>query len=211
MIAFPRPTRILVALAIAAVLSACGAGPNDTATTPEALDQVPTTLNIVSIDITVPRTLKVSEKNRYYPGGDIVWRGDPPGDRYAQVEAIFQDAMARGTQGMTSGTPAILGIEVARFHGLTEKARYSTGGVHAITFILTLYDPETGQALTTPRQIKADLRAYGGDDAVAADQRGETQKVRITAHLAYVIYTELSNPGSFHAEGLGLMGVLNTL
>lgn len=210
MIALSKPIRILAALAVAGVLSACGAAPDETVA-PGAVAEAPIALNIASINVNVPRTLKVSEKNRYYPGGDIVWRGDPAGDRHAQVEAIFRDAMARGTQGMTDGTPVILDIEVVRFHALTEKARYSTGGVHAITFTLTLYDPATGQALTAPRQIKADLRAYGGDDAVAADQRGETQKVRITAHLAYVIYTELSNPGSYKSEGLGLIGALNTL
>ncbi|HEY9039396.1 MAG TPA: DUF6778 family protein [Roseovarius sp.] len=210
MIALPEPIRMFAALAVVAALAACGAAPD--ASAPRApVAEAPAALNITSINVTVPRTLKVSEKNRYYPGGDIVWRGDPSGDRYAQVEAIFRDAMARGTQGMTKGTPAVLDIEVERFHALTEKARYSTGGVHAITFLLTLRDPATGQVLAAPRRIKADLRAYGGQAAIAADQRGETQKVRITVHLAYVIRTELSNPGSYQGEGLGLIGALNTL
>ncbi len=204
MIALSRPIRILAALAIAGGLSACATAPGETVARAanDAAPQraVPTELNIASINVTVPRTLEVSELNRYYPGGDIVWRGDPMGDRYAQVEAIFRDAMARGTQGMSSGTPAILDIEVKRFHALTEKARYSVGGVHSIAFILTLRDPKTGQALTAPRRIKADLNAYGGQAAISADQRGQTQKVRITDHLARVIRAELSDPGSYRPE-----------
>ncbi len=215
MIERSKPIRIFAALAIAAGLSACGAAPGETVTR-AAFDTAPHSaatlaLNIASINVTVPRTLDVSEKNRFYPGGDIVWRGDPMGDRYAQVEAIFRDAMAQGTQGMSSGAPAVLDIEVSRFHALTEKARYFTGGVHAITFTITLRDPATGQALSAPREIKADLKGFGGQAAIAADQRGQTQKVRITAHLAKVIRAELSDPGSYHAEGMGIMGVLNTL
>ena len=213
MIVLNKSIRILAALAIAAGLPACGAPPSETVTrgdsagvTPVA---APVALNIASININVPRTLVVSDKNRYYPQGDIVWRGDPAGDRHAQVEAIFRDAVTQATQGMSSGTPAILDIEVERFHALTEKARYLTGGVHDINFALTLRDPATGRALAAPRRMQADLKAFGGSAAIAADQRGETQKVRITAHLAKVIRAELLQPGSYQPEKLGLMRVLN--
>lgn len=213
MTAHRTPIRILAALAIVGGLSACGAMPGDTVTRAAIADApkraAPLALKIAAINVAVPETLKVSEANRYYPSGDIVWRGDPMGNRHEQVAAIFRDALATGTSDMTSGVPAILDVEVERFHALTEKARYFTGGVHDINFVITLRDPATGQALTAPRKIQADLKAYGGDDAIAADQRGETQKVRISAHLAKVIHAELTQPGSHHPEPLGLMSMLN--
>ena len=207
--------RIIAALAFVLGVSACAGTSNQTATRAATADAsqraVPVALDIQEIRVNVPRTLKVSEKNRYYPGGDIVWRGEPMGDRYQQVTAIFEEAMARGTAGMDSGLPAVLDVEVKRFHALTEKTRYTVGGVHALTFVITLRDPATGQAMTQPREIKADLKGYGGSQAIAAEQRGQTQRVRITGHLAQVIRAELTEPGSFHAEGLGLIGMLNTL
>lgn len=215
MTAFHRSIRSLAALALVGGLSACGAMPGDTVTRGAIAElpqlSAPLAFDIASINVTVPRTLVVSEKNRFYPEGDIVWRGDPRGDRYQQVEAIFREAMTRGTDNMSDGLPAVLDIEVARFHALTEKARYFTGGVHDITFTITLRDPATGQALTPPREIEADFKGLGGRAAIAAEQHGQTQKLRITEHLAKVIRQELTAPGSYHAESMGLMGLFNTL
>ncbi len=47
--------------------------------------------------------------------------------------------------------------------------------------------------------IKADFDAVGGAAAVAAEARGNTQKVRITQHLAWVIQQELTG-GNFVTE-----------
>ena len=71
-----------------------------------------------------------------------------------------------------------------RFHSLTEKTRYSVGGVHNIVYTLTVVDAATGVALHGPIEMKVALKAFGGDQAVAAERRGETQKVRIQSHLA---------------------------
>lgn len=150
--------------------------------------------NVTSVVVDVPRSLVVSEANLYYPGGDIVWREDPPGDRYAQVQKIFEDAMTRGVQAVDGPQDAVLNITVKRFHSLTQKARYVTGGVHSITFDMSLTDPETGAVLVPAREIKANLKAYGGNKAIQADARGETQKVRISNHLAGVIQQELTVP-----------------
>ena len=208
-----KSMKLMTAFALALGISGCAGTPNDTVARNAPLDTseqiMPLSLNVQSIKVDVPRTLVVSEANRYYPGGDIVWREDPVGDRYAQVEAIFTDAMTRGTTGMDSGVPVELDIEVKRFHALTQKARYTTGGVHALTFVMTLRDPATGIPLSEPRQITANLKGFGGQKAIEAEQRGETQKVRITQHLAEVINQEMTQPGSYHAASLGLMGVMN--
>ncbi|WP_299674874.1 DUF6778 family protein [uncultured Roseobacter sp.] len=206
------------ALGLAAMMAGCAT--TDTAsrntpfeTTPNAggaaLQAQTQPLNVRQIEVAVPETLKVSEANSYYPSGDIVWRGDAPGDRHAQVQAIFEEAMTRGTADMTTGTPVVLDVEVLRFHALTEKARYTVGGVHSIRFGLTLRDARTGEALGGQRVVRADLRGFGGQKAVDAERQGLTQKVRITEHLARVIETELEQRGGYANQRLGLVQAIN--
>lgn len=64
---------------------------------------------------------------------------------------------------------------MTRFHVLTEKARYLTGGVHNITFNLTLRDPDTGNLWVEPREVRTDLIGLGGNVALQAEARGQTQ------------------------------------
>ncbi|WP_415403144.1 DUF6778 family protein [Tateyamaria sp. SN3-11] len=168
-----------------------------------------TDVRVENITVRVPRSLSVSEANRYLPSSDIVWREDPIGDRHAQVANIFHAAMTQGTAPLDGAAPVALDIEVARFHALTEKARYTTGGVHNINFVLTLRDPETGVILGEPRKIRADLDAFGGQQALAAEARGQTQKVRITNHLAEVIRQELTSAEGFQNPQLGLIQAMN--
>ncbi|MBL4768213.1 MAG: hypothetical protein JKY94_10935 [Rhodobacteraceae bacterium] len=171
--------------------------------------QTPVTVN--SIIVHVPRSLKVSEANRYIPSGDIVWRGDPIGNRHLQVRQIFETAMLSGVRGLNGQVTVDVDIEVMRFHALTEKARYSVGGVHSITFKLALKNPETGALLVPVRIIRADLDGFGGSQALAAEARGQTQKVRITDHLAEVIRQELTNPEGYQNANLGFLQMLNGL
>ncbi|WP_135504835.1 DUF6778 family protein [Roseovarius aestuariivivens] len=170
------------------------------------------TYNVQDIRVSVPKSLKVSEANRYYPGGDIVWREDPLGDRHAQVKAIVENALRKGVETMKPGlVPVILDVEVTRFHALSEKTRYTIGGVHAIQFNMVLRNPETGVALGEPHFVKADFKGLGGQAAIAAEARGVTQKYRITQRLAQVIQAELSGEGGYQATNLGLIGALNQL
>jgi hypothetical protein len=168
-------------------------------------------VHVTAVRVQVPRSLEVSEANRYLPRGDIVWRGDPIGDRYAQVEAIFQDAMERGTAQIDGPVPVVLNIRLVRFHALTEKARYTVGGVHNIIFDLALSDPATGELVTPVRRVQADLDGFGGQQALRAEAAGQTQKVRITAHLAEVIRQELTRPGGYKNANLGFMQLLNNI
>ncbi|MFY9241378.1 MAG: DUF6778 family protein [Roseovarius sp.] len=208
-----KPLRLIAAMMMGLAVSACATPDTASRNAPlEAPERVaPIALDVQSVTVTVPETLEVSEKNRYYPGGDIVWRGDAPGNRHAQVQALVQTAMERGTADMTIGLPVAVEVEITRFHALSEKARYTVGGVHDIEFILTLKDPVSGAIIAAPREIKADLKAFGGTQAIQAEQRGQTQKVRITGHLAEVIAAELNEPGSFQSANLGIMGLINEL
>ena len=210
--------RAIIILALGLSLSACASARKNSADA-DAISQAANSdivitnpdadLSISNVTIRVPDALVVSEENRYYPSGDIVWREDPPGDRRAQVKAIFEDGIGRGVATLDGPSTYDLDIEVLRFHALTQKARYSVGGVHSITFKVTLLDPQTGQAVGEPRIVQADLPGYGGDDAIAADAQGFTQKFRITNHLANVIVVELSVPGGYSNARLGVLQTIN--
>jgi hypothetical protein len=204
--------KLVLALGAAAVVSACAApdmasrgvsamsgvtlatqGRSDDVASPVRQILAPR-YDVADVRITVPRSLKVSEANVYYPLADIVWRGEPRGDRHAQVAAIFQEAMAMGTAGMERGPRVIVDIEVTRFHSVTEKTRYTVGGTHSLHFRLTVRDAATGAVIEGPRPVIADTRASGGAQAIAEDQMGRTQRIVILDRLAQVIRRELSGP-----------------
>ncbi|VVT29155.1 putative Lipoprotein [Roseovarius sp. EC-HK134] len=190
--------RIITVAMLGLTLSACASVETATRNAPletPALRAAAVPLDVQQIRVTVPKSLKVSEANSYYPMGDIVWREDRPGDRHAQVKSIVETALARGVgDGVPGGMPAVLDVQVTRFHALSEKARYTIGGMHSIHFTITLRNPETGAPYGPTKPVKASFKAYGGQAAVAAEQRGITQKVRITDHLAKVIRGELGLP-----------------
>ncbi len=202
----------LVALAAALALSACAgsdvssrsaatplAGPAESA---RSLVIAQPLYNVQAVRVTVPRTLKVSEANMFFPIADIVWRGDPRGDRHAQVEALMTAALTEGTRTMRSGPAVVVEVDLRRFHSLTEKAKFTTGGVHAIRFVLTVRDAQTGAVLDGPRMVNADFKAWGGKRAVEAEARGLTDKVLISEQLKSVILRELSAPVGTPAPAL---------
>ncbi len=194
--------RMIAVMALGLGVSACSTV--DTATrnmpyetTPSGITAPAPSFQLATLDVQVPTTLKVSEANSYYPGGDIVWRGDVYGNRYEQVEAIFEEAVQIGAAPLEGAIPVHVIIEVKRFHALTEKTRYSVGGIHSIDFVMTIIDPVSGAVLRGPKEISADLVGYGGSKALQAEARGLTQKYRITQHLARVVRDELSLPEGF--------------
>ncbi|KIN60870.1 Lipoprotein [Sulfitobacter noctilucae] len=208
-----RILKLIAAIPVVASLAACAAMPDiasrnapfEAATPtgsapatnivhPAALTTQPDALpvSVSDIRIVVPRALSVSETNTYYPKGDIVWRGDPIGDRHAQVKSLFENGFAAGTADMNGQTPVTAEVEVVRFHSVTEKTRYTVGGVHNIVFDITVRRASTGQALAPTRRVEANLPALGGRSAIEADRAGQTQRVRVTDHLAQVIRHELA-------------------
>lgn len=202
----------LVAIALIAGLTACGRG--QTGAAADGLSSVTSGATIVRIDarggsigaplagigrydvdgleITVPASLVVSEANLFYPKADIVWRADPVGDRYAQVKSVLEEGFAAGVAGMDSGPKVVVAISLERFHALTEKARFSVGGVHDIIVVLMVKDATTGQILEGPRRVEVAIRASGGDKAIAEDAAGNTQRAVIVAGLAEAIRRQLA-------------------
>lgn len=205
--------RTMIALGLGALVTACGTVPDiasrnapfETAGAQALYAQpegtvlqfaavTPETFRVAKVNVNVPRSLEVSEANVYYPRGDIVWRGDPIGDRHAQVREIFETAAFNGTKDMAGETPVIIDLQLIRFHSVSERTRASVGGVHNMHFFMTVRDGQTGAMIGEPRQIEANLPAYGGSEAIRAENRGQTQKVRVTGYLAHVIRQELEQP-----------------
>lgn len=196
-----KPIKIILLATLALGLSACAkngsVSRNESINAPfvgtKSVETIiaATTFSVRNVRVSVPDSLSVSEANIYYPTADIVWREGVFGDRHEQVAVIFEEGMAHGVKDMNGAQAINVNVEVKRFHSLTERARYTIGGVHSIKFILALTDAKTGVLIAKPRLINADLKAYGGKRAVQAEHRGETQRVRITAHLAEVITREI--------------------
>ncbi len=159
---------------------------------------------VVDVQATVPRTLTTSDANGQMPDVDIIWREDGPGDVYAQVETIMEEAMAqaatRFNPGIKGNRPVILRTEQIQFHSLTERARSNIGGIHNIDFILTVVDANTGELLAGPAAIEADVTAYGGARAEAAVAVGQTMRVRIIQRVSDVIATYLGIAGERAVE-----------
>lgn len=153
---------------------------------------------LADLRMVVPGDLRISESNSWYPFVDVVWRGDPVGDRRAQIAALFQDAAARNIATPAEGQrPVIADVTLRRFHGVTERTRYTVGGVYSIRFELTIRDAETGVILEPARLIEADLPAPGGQAAVELERAGQTERVRVTDHLTWVLRQQLGLGGPF--------------
>lgn len=188
----------LLSLALAVLLAGC-APPVDQQTRLAEIDaaapadwgQRAEPLRVIAIDVRVPESLTVSESNRLIPAADIVWQVEPEGDRRAQVAAIFEEAALRAGSGHDHARPTIVGIEVERFHGLSRRARASTGGVHSIRFTLALRDADSGELLLAPETVQTRVLALGGLAARAAEAAGETPQARVADHLARVLRVRL--------------------
>ncbi|MEO0990757.1 MAG: DUF6778 family protein [Pseudomonadota bacterium] len=142
---------------------------------------------VVGVDVEVPRSLEVSEVNSFAPNADIVWHGDPAGDRYEQVDALMTAAIEAGATKLDGATPVQIAVRVDRFHAMTPRAvARAPGGVHNIAYTARVWSADGQEALTPPIAINADLEAYTGSEAISAINRGETQKVRISQHLTQV-------------------------
>ena len=143
---------------------------------------------IVGVYVDVPQALTVSEEDRFAPSADIVWRGEPFGDRRVQVQRILEDGI-KAAAGTVSGKRKVqIAVRVRSFHAVTERARaIAPSAVHNISFVIQVFDAKTRQPITQAEVITADLAAYTGSAAIEADRLGQTQRVRIVDHLSKVL------------------------
>ncbi|GAB5445659.1 DUF6778 family protein [Gymnodinialimonas sp.] len=152
--------------------------------------------DVVSVEVNVPHTLTSSEANTIKPRADIVWREDPAGDRHAQVDALITAALEPAFEAVNGAIPVVVTLDLARFHAQTQRVRYTFGGEHEIEFVMTVRHAETGAILSGPIEVDLTFDALGGDDAVAADARGETQRVRITQRFTQWVQDEFIGPAA---------------
>ncbi|MEM9031037.1 MAG: DUF6778 family protein [Pseudomonadota bacterium] len=169
-----------------ALLAACSSRWStnfDTQLTPD----VTRSWRLNTVQVTVPAELTVSEANRLAPNADIVWHGEPRGNRRKQVASIVEDGITSGASALQGSQDVTFAVTLQEFHAVTPAAvNTAPGAVHNIAFTIQGFDSETVAPVTEPEFIKADLPAYTGAAAVVAAQEGQTQKVRITNHLARV-------------------------
>lgn len=152
--------------------------------------------DVTGVEVNVPRTLTSSEANTIKPRADIVWREDLIGDRHAQVDDLMTAALESAFEAVVGATPVIVTLDLSRFHAQTQRVRYTFGGEHEITFVMTVRHAETGEILSGPTEVDLTFDAFGGNDAVAADARGETQRVRISQRLVSWVNEEFVGPAS---------------
>jgi uncharacterized protein DUF6778 len=195
-------TNLILALSAATLLGACA---SSVSTRNAPLEVTPIsnvssigikssqsgTWRVEDVRVNVSQDLSVTEANLYLPPTDIVWREDPYGDRREQVRKILDLAVSQAAIGMDGGEPVYLDIKLKRFHALSQKARATIGGQHTILFDVTVKDVATDLVLVDPFPVSIKLKAYGGQKAIDAEMRGETQKVRISREITNVMRTYL--------------------
>lgn len=185
---------------MAAGLSACATFETATRGTPSAAPVISSDVTVRSADwkvvdvrVEVPETLSTTEANMYYPNANVIWRGEPYGNRHAQVSALMDAALTRGLVHLNGAQDVYFDVTVRRFHSVTEKARAVIGGVHDMIFVLTVRDAETGVALHGPEFVETNIKAYGGRRALQAEREGLSQKVRVQSHLAGLMQKSFPN------------------
>ncbi len=115
-----------------------------------------------NVIVEVSNELTVTDKpsRRYPPVTELVWYGDPPGDRKAQVIALMSDAVRAGTVDALAGeAPVQLKLNITEFHAMTPRARSSQLqlGVHEIKFDIAILD-EAGNVIASEDGARADCR-----------------------------------------------------
>jgi hypothetical protein len=200
----PKGLNMLAAATAALAVAGCGMAPSPQAmvtrnavpglqglAVPAAED-----LRVTEVAVAVPEELRVSEGAGFYPLADIVWRGDPIGDRHDQLRAIFEEAAGRAIAQDIGAREALAQVTLRRFHGVTERARYTVGGTYAIEFEIVYLDPATGLPIAPARAVEADLHAPGGQAAIELEQSGQTERVRVLDHLAGWFAQDFATPQS---------------
>lgn len=201
--------RVFLALGVAGVMatSACVGRQWKTDYTP--VGDAARNWRLSSVNVVVPRELRVSETNSVYvPDADIVWQEEALGDRYAQVGAIVKEGVQAGARGLSGATPVRFNVVVRKFHALNRKSLYAAPqgtGVENVDFEIQVVNARTGAVILPYQMITAELPGLTGVEYEAARARGETQRMRIAAHIGATVSgwlgTGPDNRFSFYRAG----------
>ncbi|MEO1537716.1 MAG: DUF6778 family protein [Pseudomonadota bacterium] len=169
----------------AALLAGCGRWEVDYS---EGLDPAITkNWTLHGVNFTVPEDLTVSNDNTLAPSAEIVWHGEPLGDRKAQVARIMEDGIRQGGSVLPGTQHVTIVSRLKHFHAVTPAAvARSPAAVHNIAYRIQVFDSRTAEPLTEAQNIQADLEAFVGQSAVVAELQGQGQRFRIVNHVARV-------------------------
>lgn len=175
--------------AVAAVLFLSGCGgrfASDYAV--EVPPDVSRTWQVTDVRAIVHGNRTVSDDNVLIPIADIVWHGEPAGDRKAQVAEIVAEGTRAAAAPLARGRPVEIHIAVDRFHGVTPVAvNRSPAAVHDIVFRIAVVDRRTREVLVPPERVTASLVAHTQTNAILSRLKGETERQRIVDHVAEVV------------------------
>jgi len=179
---------IVVAVAALGLLASCSS--RNTSFTDEVSAVESTNWHVHDVQVIVPDSLTTSEVDILRPDVDVVWHGEPQGDRLQQVGVILHDALEVAAASLIPENyhrPVVIRATLINFHSLTPRARALVGGIHKIKFSIEVIDQRSGELLAGPTVIEADEFAFGNWKAVRADAEGQTMKVRISNRIVEVV------------------------
>ena len=183
---FAGAARAMALLALMALVAAC-AGRWETSYATTLSSESSRAWRLADVIVTVPAGASTTELNTFAPTADIVWHGEPLGDRKAQVAALMEEGILRGGRGLNGPRAITITALVERFHGVTPRAvMRAPAAVHSISYTMQVFDANTGEEITRPIPVRADLEALVGPAAISAAMQGQDQRTRIVNHIAAV-------------------------
>lgn len=180
--------KIVLAFAALGLLVSCSS--RNTAFSDEVSTVESTNWHVHDVQVVVPDSLTTSEVNILRPNVDVVWHGEPRGDRLQQVGIILKDALEVAAESLIPENlhrPVVIEATLIQFHSLTPRARSLVGGIHKVKFSIQVVDQKSGEILAGPTVIQADEFAFGNWKAARADAEGQTMKIRISNRIAEVV------------------------
>lgn len=182
---------VIIMLGLSSFLAGCG-DTFKTSYSAQSPANARTDWRVADVRVTVPDSVTTTEENSYIPAADIVWHGDMPGDRKAQVATVVEAGVRKGFAGLKGPDRVVANVTLLRFHALTPLA-YARGpagtGVHSVRFDLTISDARTGAILAGPVRFDADTKAL-----LAAEIKNDMDiapgpywKAEIESHIAATI------------------------
>lgn len=161
---------------------------------------------VSDIRVVIPQELTTTDVNALMPAADIVWHGEPRGDRKAQVGAILEEATRRATADLKGRLPVIVTVTLQRFHSLTPRA-YGMApagtGVHSAVLTVAVTDARSGALIAGPTPIEASIPAQTAAEGGAMP--GAAWRSQISSHLTATLRgwlgTGPDNRGSFTRIG----------
>ena len=129
--------KTIAALALSGLmLAGCSGGSWQTDYEAPIAAEVSRSWNVRNVSVAVPSSLTTSDVNSLAPRFDIVWHGEAPGDRRAQVAAIVKEGITKGASGLRGRRAVNFAVTLQNFHAVTPSAvARAPGAVHNLSLI----------------------------------------------------------------------------